>query len=154
MRKLCGPHEGPWKAITPTLRARIAGISLEIHFAQVVTGSPYPRFKEGVVARRPGTSLGGLNYPGRRQRGLLTNLLNKEIRMTNPDAGDNAGSNARAPKHADVTSKPPISPAARKLAEYIARRMAPMIESAATKRTQATQQANDAVGVYTQRKGD
>jgi hypothetical protein len=54
----------------------------------------------------------------------------RKLKMTNSDAGDIAGSNTRALKSEDVTPKPPISPAARKLAEYIARRMAPMIEHA------------------------
>jgi hypothetical protein len=45
--------------------------------------------------------------------------------MTTADAGGNASS-ARN----DVPSKPPISPAARKFAEYLARRMRPMIEKA------------------------
>jgi hypothetical protein len=54
--------------------------------------------------------------------------------MTNNDAGGNASS-ARTPMGADVSSKPPISPAARKFAEYLARRMQPMIEKA--KQTQS-----------------
>jgi len=50
--------------------------------------------------------------------------------MTSNDAGDNASS-ARD----DVRSKPPISPAARKLAENIARRLVPMIEYARKQHT-------------------
>jgi hypothetical protein len=65
------------------------------------------------------------------------------------DAGEPASS---APMTAEVPKT--ISPAARKFAEYLARHMAPMIESAAAKRTEATQQPNGAVAVYTQRKGD
>jgi hypothetical protein len=53
--------------------------------------------------------------------------------MTNNDAG--TASSARTPMGADVPSKPPISPAARKFAEYLARRMQPMIEKA--KQTQS-----------------
>jgi hypothetical protein len=48
--------------------------------------------------------------------------------MTTNDAG--TASSARAPLGADVPSKPPNSPAARKFAEYLARRMQPMIEKA------------------------
>jgi hypothetical protein len=72
--------------------------------------------------------------------------------MISNDAGNNA-SGARTPIGADVPPKPSISPAARKFAEYLARRMLPMIESAATNRTEATQQAN-AVAVSTQGKGN
>jgi hypothetical protein len=51
--------------------------------------------------------------------------------MTNTDAGDNASS-ARTPMSASkYSSNLPISPAARKFAEYLARHMRPMIESAA-----------------------
>jgi hypothetical protein len=49
--------------------------------------------------------------------------------MTDPDAGDNAGSVISM--GANPSSKPPISPAARKFAEHLARCMSPMIESAA-----------------------
>ena len=45
--------------------------------------------------------------------------------MTSIDAGNNASSS----RNEEVSSKPPISPAARKLAEYIARRMRPMIKA-------------------------
>ena len=70
--------------------------------------------------------------------------------MTIHDAGGNASS-ARD----GVRSEPLLlSPAARKFAEYLARRMVPMIESAATKRTEAMQQANGAVALYTERRGD
>jgi hypothetical protein len=51
--------------------------------------------------------------------------------MTTNEAGGNASS-ARD----DVPSKPPVSPAARKLAENIARRLVPMIEYA--RRTNTT----------------
>jgi len=50
--------------------------------------------------------------------------------MKRTDAGGNASSERN-----DVPSKPPISPAARKFAEYLARRMQPMIEKA--KQTQS-----------------
>jgi hypothetical protein len=53
--------------------------------------------------------------------------------MTTNDAG--TASSARAPLGADVPSKPPISPAARKFAEYLARRMRPMIEKAQQERS-------------------
>jgi hypothetical protein len=43
-----------------------------------------------------------------------------------------AGSNASASTNPSV--KPPISPAARKFAEYLAQRMRPMIENAAKRR--------------------
>jgi NADH dehydrogenase FAD-containing subunit len=52
------------------------------------------------------------------------------MEMINTDVGDNANS-ARN----DVSSKPPISPAARKFAEYLARRMAPQIEHAGRQNT-------------------
>jgi hypothetical protein len=48
--------------------------------------------------------------------------------MTNNDAGN--ASSARTPMGADVPAKPPISPAARKFAEYLARRMVPSIKKA------------------------
>jgi hypothetical protein len=48
--------------------------------------------------------------------------------MTNTDAGGYA-SNALSPRNTDASKT--ISPAARKFAEYIARRMAPMIDHAA-----------------------
>jgi hypothetical protein len=66
--------------------------------------------------------------------------------MTKAEAGNNAGSE-RTPIEKPKT----ISPAARKFAEYLARRMVPMIESAA-KRTEETQQADDAVAVHAQTK--
>jgi hypothetical protein len=50
--------------------------------------------------------------------------------MTSNDAGNNASS-ARTPMGADVPPKPPISPAARKFAAYLARRMLPKIANAA-----------------------
>jgi hypothetical protein len=56
--------------------------------------------------------------------------------MTSNDAGN--ASNARTSISQDVPSKPPISPAARKFAEYLARRMRPMIESAQKVRTPST----------------
>jgi hypothetical protein len=71
--------------------------------------------------------------------------------MTNTDAGANAGSECTPIASDQPSSKPPISPAARKFAEYLARRMAPMIERAA-KRNETTQQANDAVAVHKQTK--
>jgi hypothetical protein len=48
--------------------------------------------------------------------------------MTTIQAGNAASSRARMPTSADA--KTPISPAARKFAEYLARRMLPTIESA------------------------
>jgi hypothetical protein len=51
--------------------------------------------------------------------------------MTGNDAGGNASS-AHTPMGSDVPPKSPISPAARKFAEYLARRMEPMIQHAAT----------------------
>jgi hypothetical protein len=68
--------------------------------------------------------------------------------MTSNDAG-NTASSARTPMSAHAPKT--ISPAARKFAEYLARRMRPMIESAA-KRREETQQANDAVAAHTQTK--
>ena len=59
--------------------------------------------------------------------------------MTNTDAGDNASSSARTPMSANVPSKPPISPAARKFAEYLKRRMVPQIEHAGRQSTTANQ---------------
>jgi hypothetical protein len=70
--------------------------------------------------------------------------------MNNPDAGPKAGSEC-TPIANHQPSTAPISPAARKFAEYLARRMVPMIESA-TKRSEEPQQANDAVVFLTQRK--
>jgi hypothetical protein len=66
--------------------------------------------------------------------------------MTNTEAGPSAGTE---PVRTAATRE--VSPAARKFAEYLARRMAPMIESAA-KRNETTQQANDAVAIHTQTK--
>jgi hypothetical protein len=54
--------------------------------------------------------------------------------MTIHEAGGNASS-ARN----DVPSKPQISPAARKFAEYLARRMRPMIEKAQQERVANTE---------------
>jgi hypothetical protein len=54
--------------------------------------------------------------------------------MTTNEAGGNASS-ARD----DVPSKPPVSPAARKLAENIARRLVPQIEYARRQSTTANQ---------------
>ena len=71
--------------------------------------------------------------------------------MNNPDAGPKAGSEC-TPIANHQPSTAPISPAARKFAEYLARRMVPMIESATAKRTEATQQADSAVAVSTQEK--
>jgi hypothetical protein len=51
--------------------------------------------------------------------------------MTSNDAGNNA-SGARTPIGADVPPKPSISPAARKFAEYLARRMLPKIAQPAS----------------------
>jgi hypothetical protein len=69
------------------------------------------------------------------------------ITMTKAQAGNNAGSE-RTPIEKPKT----ISPAARKFAEYLARRMLPMIESTA-KRTEATRQPNGVVAAHTQTKG-
>jgi len=62
----------------------------------------------------------------------------------------NAGNRASA--RTNTLSNQPVSPAARKLAEYIARRWAPMIESA-SKHAEETQEANDAVAADAQTKG-
>jgi hypothetical protein len=64
--------------------------------------------------------------------------------MTSNDAGDIAGS---APK--SMPTKPPISPAALKLAECLARRMVPMIESAAKRKHPSSDAATDQVGQAT-----
>lgn len=53
--------------------------------------------------------------------------------MTTNVAGDNASS-ARPLIGADLPPNPPISPAARKFAEYLARRMQPMIDKAQRER--------------------
>jgi hypothetical protein len=74
--------------------------------------------------------------------------------MNNPDAGPKAGSECTPITNDQPSSQPPISPAARKFAEYLARRMVPMIESATAKRKEATQQADSAVAVSTQEKTD
>ena len=58
--------------------------------------------------------------------------------MTNSPAGDNA-SNAHASKSTDVPKT--TCPAARKFAEYLARRMGPMIQHAA--RTNVSTPADD-----------
>jgi hypothetical protein len=52
----------------------------------------------------------------------------RKLEMTNSTAGDNA-SNARASMNTDAPKN--ICPAARKFAEYLARRMGPMIQHAA-----------------------
>jgi hypothetical protein len=62
----------------------------------------------------------------------------------------NAGNRASA--RTNTPSNQPVSPAARKLAEYIARRWAPMIKSV-SKRKEGTQQASNAVVAHTQTKG-
>jgi hypothetical protein len=62
--------------------------------------------------------------------------------MTNTSAGDHA-SNTRASTSMDASKT--ISPAARKFAEYIARRMRPMIEHAS--RTNEHEPANERDGV-------
>jgi hypothetical protein len=62
--------------------------------------------------------------------------------MTNTSAGDHA-SNTRASTSMDASKT--ISPAARKFAEYIARRMRPMIEHAA--RANAHEPANERDGM-------
>jgi hypothetical protein len=59
---------------------------------------------------------------------------NKGTEMNRNDAGGNAGS-APMPIDVSVPSKAPISPAARKFAEYLARRMRPMIEKAQQERS-------------------
>jgi hypothetical protein len=51
--------------------------------------------------------------------------------MSNIEAGDNAGNETTTVGTQQPILKAPISPAARKFAEYLARRMAPMIDSAA-----------------------
>jgi hypothetical protein len=58
--------------------------------------------------------------------------------MTIYDAGGNASSARDV-----VPSKPPISPAARKLAENIARRLVPMIEYARRQSATANQRPNE-----------
>jgi hypothetical protein len=78
-----------------------------------------------------------VNENARPPTGRATTLRqnqNKELKMTSNDAGGNASS-ARTPMGADVPSKPPISPAARKFAEYLARRMQPMIDKAQRERS-------------------
>jgi hypothetical protein len=81
---------------------------------------------------------------------LKTTSPNQErATMTNTDAGANAGSECTPIASDQPSSKPPISPAARKFAEYLARRMAPMIESAA-KRTEEAQ--HGAVEIHTETK--
>jgi hypothetical protein len=49
-----------------------------------------------------------------------------------------AASSARTPMRADVPPKPPTSLGARKFAEYLARRMQPMIEKAQRGRSATT----------------
>jgi hypothetical protein len=66
--------------------------------------------------------------------------------MNSSNAGNRASARPNTP------SNQSISPAARKLAEYIARRWAPMIKSV-SKHTKETQQANDAVAAHMQTKG-
>jgi hypothetical protein len=52
-------------------------------------------------------------------------------------SADNASSGRN-----DVSSKPPISPAAQKFADYLARRMAPQIEHAGRQSTTSTPHTN------------
>jgi hypothetical protein len=68
------------------------------------------------------TTGGGKRFPH------ATDFKFRNVEMTNITTGDHA-SNARALTSTDTTKT--ISPAARKFAEYIARRMRPMIEHAA-----------------------
>ena len=68
------------------------------------------------------TTGGGKRFPH------ATDFKFRNVEMTNITTGDHA-SNTRALTSTDTTKT--ISPAARKFAEYIARRMRPMIEHAA-----------------------
>jgi hypothetical protein len=72
----------------------------------------------------------------------IDNVKLRKVEMTDATADDNA-SNARASISTDASKT--ISPAAHKFAEYIARRMRPMIEHAA--RANAHEPANERDGM-------